>query len=255
MGRPQPQHAGRRLALAIETSNPTCGARGWVELGAQRVLAGPAVELGVIDDGGIVTPLDAEPLTDGARDDDLMPAISRLLGRADAQPRSIASVGVSIGPGGYTGLRIAVTVATMIARATGASLHPIPTPGVCAWSLLAMEARARPVAICLASKRDTVFTSLLESDDPLATRDIGLLDAQAIMALGPGAIMGDAHLPQSVRDAAGRGGIEIIEPALSARAVLGLAPRIRAVLPGSFTPRYPREPEAVTRWRELHGGS
>jgi len=255
MGTPQAPSPDRRFALAIETSNPTCGPRGWVELGSQRVLAGPAVELGVIDDDGIVTPLDAEPLSDGPRDDDLMPAIDRLLGRFGAKPRSIASVGVSIGPGGYTGLRIAVTVATMIARATGASLHPIPTTSVCAWGLLAMGARARPVAICLASKRDTVFTSVLESDDPLTTRDIGLLDAQAIMALNPSAIMGDDHLPQTVRDAAGARGIEIIEPALTARAVLTLSTRVRAVLPGSFAPRYPREPEAVTRWRELHGGS
>lgn len=57
----------------------------------------------------------------------LAPAINKLLDQAGWKPRSIQLVGVSNGPGSFTGLRIAVTAAKFFAYAAHADLVAINT--------------------------------------------------------------------------------------------------------------------------------
>ena len=53
-------------------------------------------------------------VTSGKRDDDdVMPAIESAMKELDLQPTDITLVIVSIGPGGFTGLRTATTIAKM----------------------------------------------------------------------------------------------------------------------------------------------
>ncbi len=49
----------------------------------------------------------------------LMPAIDRLCGAHGVTPRDLAEVYVSLGPGSFTGLRVAVAAVKMLALAQG----------------------------------------------------------------------------------------------------------------------------------------
>jgi tRNA threonylcarbamoyl adenosine modification protein YeaZ len=223
------------LTLAIEISNPTPGPAG--------------VALG--NDSGAL--LGEELLRDsvsGRHDDDLMPAIDRLFQRLGATPKDLAAVAVSVGPGGYTALRIAIATAKMLAEATGASTIPIPSALAAAWTIADFPT---PALVCLGSKGLTTHATLLLNRDrdrwPSDARIVGLIDAAAISAHRPAAIIADATLPAPVREAATSAHIQIIDPRFSAAAVLSLSRLVSPVDPNALAPLYPREPEAVTLWR------
>jgi tRNA threonylcarbamoyladenosine biosynthesis protein TsaB len=69
-------------------------------------------------------------------DDHLFPEIERMLGLASTAMSDIRHVAVAIGPGSFTGLRVAIAAAQGIARASGAAAIPVTT----------MDVAARPFA-------------------------------------------------------------------------------------------------------------
>jgi len=95
--------------------------------------------------------------------DDVMPAVDRLFSRFQFTPEQLAQIFVSIGPGGFTGLRQAVTTAKLLAFATGARILAIPTTTVVAETITITKEQGentlnkRPLAliVALASKRGT----------------------------------------------------------------------------------------------------
>lgn len=226
------------LILAIETSNPSSP-----EPGSG---AGPGVALGRA--GGEL--LGAEPVEGGAHDDALTPAIARLFERAGARPAEIGLVAVSVGPGGYTALRIAVTTAKFIAEACGALCVPVPSAAVAA----AACPRGLPFAVALASKDGTCFAQPFGPEGEPAGEG-RLIDAAGVEGLGVSRLAADRFLPGPVRSRALELGLELLPLQLSAQAVLGLVSRYSAVNPDEIHPQYPREPEAVVMWRRRHGGA
>ncbi|MBK7406383.1 MAG: hypothetical protein IPJ41_17725 [Phycisphaerales bacterium] len=231
-----------RLTLAIETSNPS----------AAKADAGPAVALGRVGHGEPDV-LGVEPLRSRDRhDDDLLPAIDRLWSRLDPGPDrcEIDLVAVSIGPGGYTGIRIAVVAAKLIAEVAGALCVGVPS----AWAL-ARRVPAdlpRPFGVALASKgATTVVTGFGSSEGPAG--DPAEVDADGLGALGLQGLVADRFLPEAIRRRAVELGLRIVEPRFDPVAVLELASRLEAVDPAALAPLYGREPEAVRKWRELHG--
>ncbi len=278
---------GSPVALAIEISNPSSGPRGPVDLGQGLcVLAGPGVALAHVGSDGKRGPSHAEALREGDRHtDDLMPAIDRLFRAHSASPSDLTSIAVSIGPGGYTSLRIAVATAKMLAHATGARVLPVPSASVAAWCL---PIESAPAVVCLASKGQTVHGTLLPSstrDDtwwdrtgraPAAAllapqslaeldRDLacgrgwiaascalGLISSEHIEALAPRTVIGDEFLPDAFRRSAERIGARIVAPIFSAQSALSLAEPGAAIDPLALAPLYPRQAEAVTQWRLRH---
>jgi tRNA threonylcarbamoyladenosine biosynthesis protein TsaB len=94
-------------------------------------------ELGVLTSAGLVQVAS----TDGTRRHgrDLIPALHTLLGEAGLSVRDLGVVGVGLGPGSYTGLRIGLTAARTLAYATGA--------GLLGFDSLAVWARSAPDAV------------------------------------------------------------------------------------------------------------
>lgn len=225
-----------KLTLAIEISNPTSGPVG--------VAAG--------DEAGAL--LGEEPLRPspaGRHDDDLVPAIDRLFRRLGATPRDLGAVAVSVGPGGYTALRIAVATAKMLAEASGARTIAVPSSLSAAWNLPDL---APPCLVCLGSKGETTHATVLPHTRrdrwPADAQVIGLVDHTALAQLQVAAIVADATLPASfAREAAGLG-IPILPPRFSAPAVLELSRHIPAIDALALAPFYPREAEAVTLWKK-----
>ncbi len=133
--------------LALETSGP---------LGGIALAEGPRL-------------VEEVRLTEGLRHGrDLILVAKEACERAGWDPRRIDAVAVSIGPGSFTGLRIAVTAAKTMAWDTGARVVAVPT-------LRAMAENAPPeasrVACILDAKRGGLYASVFERR--VARRDGG----------------------------------------------------------------------------------
>lgn len=234
--------------LAIETSNPSSlatGVAGEVALGRARADAGEPNLLGV------------ETVRGGERlGDDLAAAIERLCSRCAAAPADLARVVVSIGPGGFTSLRIAAATARMISEVTGAACVGVPSADVVA---AGVAPDVRSFAVALASKRGTAWVAMYArprgASEPVPVGEPGVLGAEGIAALHARtpreALVADAHLDAALAGWAGGAGVAVVAPVFSAAALLRLGAGRPPTDAAAFVPLYPREPEAVTKWREL----
>lgn len=240
-----------RTILAIETSNPSS----WD--GAGPSPCGIAVGR-VVHDSNVVILAESALAPDNTREDALASTIERTLSDAGIRARDLSDVAVSIGPGGFTSVRIAVTTAKFIAEATGAACLPVPSARVAAPPGL-----AGAFGVALAAKGETVHLTLFmppQSPSPRATPSSGgeIVDASSLVSALEHAnartLVSDRFLPESIRSAAGAHAIAIVAPAFSARACVREALHVDPVDPVALLPLYPREPEAVTKWRALHGG-
>lgn len=91
----------------------------------------------------------------------LMPAVESLLAGLDMSMRDVQLVAVGMGPGSYTGVRIGVTTAKMMAWALG-----VPLVGVSTLLTMAAEAGAVDGWICplIDARRGRVYTGLYRSE-------------------------------------------------------------------------------------------
>jgi tRNA threonylcarbamoyladenosine biosynthesis protein TsaB len=186
-----------------------------------------------------------------------------LLGEVEAAAASVGGwpaiglIGVGLGPGSFTGVRIAVATA----RAVGASMD-VPVRGVCTLDALgaALSERrsaAGPLLAVLDARRGEVFSALYEpggarTREPVVGSPEELADEAAelgetVLAAGSGALR--------FRPELARRGVEVPDDAdsvhrVSARHICGLAAR-QAGEAGPLAPIYLRPPDAV-RWRERH---
>lgn len=230
--------------LAIETSNPSAGGPGEVAVGMVEARRGGAVRV-----------LATERLRPGGRHDDaLSPAIAAACAMAGVAPMALRRIAVSAGPGGFTALRIAIATAKMIAEATGAATLAAPTAEVAARGFGGVGR----FAVALASKRGTAWTGLFdrsEAGGEAVAGGAGLMDAAAFRAEHAGrplaAVVADEHLDPAIWDWAEAEGLPVVAPVLRAEAVLEASAGAATVDRLLLAPLYPREPEAVTKWREL----
>lgn len=240
-------YSPQTLFLAIETSQRAASA-------ALRDRAGTVHE---------------EPLSQRKRhDDDLMPAIDRLFARTGLKPADLrgGTVAVSIGPGGFTGLRIAIATAKMLAETLDVKLIAVPSALVAAEGA---EVRGQKSAvspterlIALACKGDSFWLTRVRretaSDGWKIVGEAGIANADAFDPLGASAIIADEFFPDAAKQGAENAGVRIIAPVFSAGACLRIGERMLArgetIDPLRMLPLYPRQPEAVTLWgqRESH---
>lgn len=234
----------RAWALAIETSNPSSapeGTRFTAAAGAVWTAGGGAS--GDIVEAG---------LPEGSRHDDgLFVAIDRVRAELGVEAGALRRVCVSIGPGGYTGLRVAATIARTLAIATGCEVVGVPSARVVAAALAeAGEADlAWPLAVCLASKRESTHATVFAGPDE-AGREAGLIAAADVPRLGASAVAGDRFLPASVRAAAEAAGLPVVTPRFGAGVCLRIGLGLGPTPASELVPVYAREAEAVRLWRE-----
>ena len=233
----------RELCLAIEISNPSA------DPGDAGV--GPGVALGRVVDGAPARTelLGVEVLApDRRHDDDLVPAIDRLFRRLGKRPQDLARVGVSIGPGGFTALRIAVAAAKMICEATGCACAGIPSAEVVARRVIGAPGL---FAVELASKDQTTYVTTF---DAAATPEAPgrIVSVADLEGLGISLLVADRFLPPAIRARAAEIGIGVRPPVFDPGACLEASVGAPAVDPLDLLPLYPRLPEAVVKWRLLH---
>lgn len=172
------------------------------------------------------------------------------------EPGSLGLIAVSSGPGGFTAVRIGVTTAKVIAQAVGVRVACVPT----AWAVRAAVG-SHASTVVLAWKRDTVWCERFEGKE-VAASESGL---RTIGELGPAlhesrtrdeghALIADPRFFIALSDHGELpDGQRVLTPVFDACGVLACVQAARAVGPAEALPIYPREPEAVLKWRELHG--
>ncbi|MCQ2752749.1 MAG: tRNA (adenosine(37)-N6)-threonylcarbamoyltransferase complex dimerization subunit type 1 TsaB [Bacilli bacterium] len=91
----------------------------------------------------------------------MVPEIKKILKRNQLKPTSLAGIMVTIGPGSYTGLRIALTIAKVMAFALKIPLYPISTLKVNsvlnAPSIVLFNARSNRSYIAIFNKNKTLL--------------------------------------------------------------------------------------------------
>lgn len=197
----------------------------------------------------------------GSRQDDLlMPSIATLFEQEGTQQDAIDVIAVSVGPGGFTGLRIGVSTAKGIAEVTGCSLLAVPSALATAESIRDRLSVGDRVIVASAAKADSCWlTSLVMESDGWRQESAGLHHVEPpspeVIALCKEAtVIADEFMPEMLRSALT--GVE--EPILDAMSVmqvaLGKLERGETTDPLDLAPIYPREPDAVTLWNERRSG-
>lgn len=119
----------------------------------------------------------------------LAPGVEAVLANAGATPRDLTDVVVGVGPGPFTGLRVGIVTARVIAATTGARLH-----GVCSLDALAHGVDlGGPFLVATDARRKEVYWAAYDVDGsrvagPAVDRPADLAAAHPDAAVvGPGA--------------------------------------------------------------------
>lgn len=245
------------ITLAIETSNPSAWEPGH---GAR-----PGVAIGRVQGANVQTLAIEEIDPTRVHDDSLMPAIDRVCRTCGIGPHDLHRIAVSAGPGGFTSVRIATTVAQCLSLATGAACVRVPTALVAGhgWREHAGRAVRGRVGVVLASKGDSVHLTVLDGADgteltwPAQCEQSKIVERpEQVEALGlepPFAdLIADRFAPAWLRAWAAARAIAISPLRLTPVACLRASHGLPVIDAAAVVPIYPRPPEAVTKWRQLH---
>ncbi|MDJ0627766.1 MAG: tRNA (adenosine(37)-N6)-threonylcarbamoyltransferase complex dimerization subunit type 1 TsaB [Rhodobacter sp.] len=119
-----------------------------------------------------------EPMQKGQAER-LLPMLEELLAEGNASWSDLTSIGVGIGPGNFTGTRIAVSAARGLALGLG-----IPAVGVSAFEATAFG-RARPISVAVPAPRDHIYVQSFDASGETEPRlcpraDVGIADAMSL---------------------------------------------------------------------------
>lgn len=95
----------------------------------------------------------------------LMPMIDGLCQEAGIKPAQIDGIAFGKGPGSFTGLRIAISVAQGLALATGAKLYGISSLQALAWQAMKQEGVTRVVAMMNAHMGEVFYGAYKNLND------------------------------------------------------------------------------------------
>jgi tRNA threonylcarbamoyladenosine biosynthesis protein TsaB len=175
-----------------------------------------------------------------------MTEIDHLFQMTNHVPAELSLLGVSIGPGGFTGLRVAVSTAKMLALTTGCAVVPVASAQVAA----ASRPHTQRVAVVLASRRGTAWLTRIEPNlDIIGTP--GLVDTNTLGQAIEGCkvILADSHLSEDMAQIVAAQSLIREDPVFDPVKCLELAEaglsRDQQVDPHCLEPLYPRIPEAV----------
>jgi len=173
----------------------------------------------------------------------LLPLIDGVLARAGLRLAGLDLIAVTVGPGGFTGVRIGLAAARGFALATGLPLVGVTSFAAVAAAVPAAARAGRTLVVALDSKRDELFLQAFTQSGALEPVMVAPVDAAGLVPAGPLLLAGDAaarlapEFGERARMAAGDG---LPDPVDVAR--LGLAawqPGMRPDLPRPFYMRAP----------------
>lgn len=233
--------ANRPYNLAIETSGPagSCSLGVGDRLIASVDLAGrpPAVT------------------NHGRRQQDLMAAIDDLTRTHQVDRTQLGQIYLSIGPGSFTGLRVAVTTAKTMAIILGLQLVAVPTVAAVAENAPTSGEHEPHLAVCLSYKTDTVYAQLFDlvADRWQPNGTAAVQTVEDLLANAPRPLAIIAH-PKVVFDPGTTDVRQLPADCLQphSRAIWSLGRKLamqnRFMDPYHLVPLYARPPEAQRLW-------
>jgi tRNA threonylcarbamoyladenosine biosynthesis protein TsaB len=226
---PRPAPAAVGPVLGIETSTP---------LGGVALLAdGAALAARALD-------------VRGAHSSRLMQAVEAVLDDAGVALKALAGIGVSVGPGSFTGLRVGVATAQGLARGAGLALFPVPTLEAVAWGLPAgLCPPGAALAVAMTARKGELYGAVYRAGGGKMTPVLGpVCTDPAAFAADLAALEGAALLAGTAApDLAERVGADVtVAPALFGRpraAVVAWRARLMCAAgeawgPEAVVPRY-----------------
>jgi tRNA threonylcarbamoyladenosine biosynthesis protein TsaB len=191
--------------------------------------------------------------------DEILRMLDALLGEAGVSLGMLDGIAAGIGPGGFTGVRISVSVAQGLAF--GAGLGVVPVTTLDALALKAVEGGAERVLACLDARMGEVYWGTFAADAALGTRMIEAIrvgpaarvvlpEAGRFAGIGRGftAYPELARLPGLDIDATAR----LALPDAREMAMLGALRLGSAVDPADLAPLYVRDKVALTEAERHH---
>ncbi len=192
---------------------------------------------------------------------DLIPTLDRLCRAEGRAPDTLRQCHLSIGPGSFTGLRVAVAFARHFALAAGAKICAVPTLDVIAQNGAALADPPQRLAVILDAKRGQVFGAVFEMGEG------GYQSRGPAQLIEPAALLADVPKPFAVigegidyhRDAIDAAGADVLDrdlwwPRAANVHRLGwrLAQQGRFTPARELVPFYLRRPEAEEVWEQRH---
>ncbi len=129
----------------------------WLGIDTTSSMGGVAL----LKDGVLLTE-SVLPVT-GFHSEKILPAVERALKESGISGRDLSGIGVSLGPGSYTGLRIGLS--TVIGLSVG---WEVPIKGVSTLRIIAASLPEGPVLSCIRARTGEVFAGAFSSPDPLS---------------------------------------------------------------------------------------
>lgn len=186
-------------------------------------------------------------------DDSLMPALDRLVTAHGYTPSELTEIYVSVGPGGFTGLRIAVTTAKMLAYSLGVKIVAVPSAMVVAVSVNPNKGK---LAVCMARKREMVWSTLFSYDNKyqiwVLCEDGRLVQPEQLIDHSPISLVSGDSTDSELIQLCHNNQIDFSEAQVNVescwRAGRYLAEKGEYIHAEKLSPIYAREPEAVRLW-------
>lgn len=185
---------------------------------------------------------------------ELVPTLNALLGEHDLGPADIDALYVSLGPGSFTGLRMAIATAQMLALAQPKlKLVGVPTLDVLAHQ---HQSAAEHVAVMLNIKRGTSYGAVYRAGECIVEPALRTTDELLGQAPRPLAIIAevDPGLPDDPNITWLDPSTTVPDPAATWHVGHALARQEQFTDPPALLPLYIREPEAVTLWEQQGKG-
>jgi tRNA threonylcarbamoyladenosine biosynthesis protein TsaB len=200
---------------------------------------------GKLVSAGRIPPVSAEE--SGGRSEALMPLISKMLAADGAGPREIRSIVCGAGPGSFTSLRVAASIAKGIAVASGAKLYSVSS------LLLTVAAVDQTLPdgnylSVLPAMRGELFAL-----DVAVAHGIPSADGKSHRIIGEGDVTDVAGKMKSKVIGPGRE-IDAAPDARGAARIIDHIMKNGSVDLDSWEPAYGRLAEAQVRWEASHGG-
>jgi len=195
---------------------------------------------------GLEVIAEREVLLRAAHEERLMPAVVACCEEAGVAPRDVARLICGEGPGSFTGLRIAASIAKGFATATGCPLFAVSSLVLTVAGAAPVLPRGRYVSV-LDAHRGELFALIVEITEEGTIRTESGLDIVPADAIGGFA---------ADRAARGGGPGQDVDARPRAGGVAALLPEIVAAGPVervAWEPLYGRAPEAQVRWEKAHG--
>ena len=117
-----------------------------------------SLTVGLANDNGVIESISYEAWQ--SQSEYMIPELDKLLGKHHVDRKDITDVVVSVGPGSYTGVRIAITIAKTMALVTGANLYGIS-------SLRCQKDRKNPSICVINARSDRSYFGVYEDEKVL----------------------------------------------------------------------------------------